>query len=567
MTYALPAIALLAGLVLGVFAAWLFFKVKGSKAAAETRAELEPQLATLKERVAAREQQLAQLQSGLQAEEDQKTQLAMQLQQEATARASAEEKTNRIPELEEQVKAREEQIQRVRDQAKAELEALHGQIEQAGKALSTATARLEAEDKARAELVENQTTLVSQLEGLQAALLEQQRRNGELTERAKFLEERLGTERQQLEHLQQKFQKEFEAVAHKLLVDNSSRFGQQSVETLDKLLGPLRENLQDFKVRLDTVHKETVTHTALLKDQIGRIGAEAANLSKALKGNVKVLGNWGENMLDQILAKSGLQLGVHYRRQHGTKDEAGDQRFLDVVVELPEEKHLVIDSKVSLRAYEDYVNCTDDGLRLKHLESHVTCIRSHFRGLGGKAYHESYGINTPDFVLMYIPIEAAFFVALGEEPNLFSEALEKNVVLITNSTLLATLRTVANVWRLADQQKYALEIADRGGKLYDKFAGFVEDLQKIGAHLKDTQEAWEDANKKLYQGSGHLIGQVEKLKALGVKASKKLPAQLTAEAEIEAPPENRVLGNGGETGNVAPEAVAPPKADPPPTGK
>jgi len=551
MSYALPVIALVAGLLLGGVAVWLILKFRSAGTLAATRAELEPQLATLAERVSAREQQLAQLQSALQAEEDQKTQLAMQLQNEGMARASAEEKTNRIPELEVQVKAREEQIQKLQAQAKADLEELRQRMTTLANELSTATARLEAEARARAELEQAHKAALEQLGSLQEELLGHQRRNGELAEKAKFLEERLGTERQQVESLQQKFQKEFEAVAHKLLVDNSSRFGQQSAETLDKLLGPLRENLQDFKTRLDTVHKETVTHTALLKDQIGRIGAEAANLSKALKGDVKVLGNWGENMLDQILEKSGLQLGVHYRRQHGAKDEAGDQRFLDVVVDLPEDKHLVIDSKVSLRAYEEYVNCTDETLRFEHLDNHLTCIRNHFRGLGAKSYHETHSINTPDFVLMYIPIEAAFFVAVGQEPNLFSDALEKNVVLITNSTLLATLRTVANVWRLADQQKYALEIADRGGKLYDKFAGFVEDLQKIGTRLKDTQEAWEDANKKLFQGTGNLVGQVEKLKALGVRASKKLPAQLAELADEEPVPETPVLGNGGETVTTA----------------
>ncbi len=184
-------------------------------------------------------------------------------------------------------------------------------------------------------------------------LLEQREQNGKLAAQARFLEERLATERSQLETLQQKFQKDFEGIANKLLVENSSRFGQQSAESLDKLLGPLRENLQSFKVRLDTVHSENVQHTTLLKDQISRIGAEAANLSKALKGDVKVLGNWGENMLDQILEKSGLQQGLHFRRQSTGRDVEGGVRFLDVVVVLPEGKHLVIDSKVSLKVYEE----------------------------------------------------------------------------------------------------------------------------------------------------------------------------------------------------------------------
>jgi DNA recombination protein RmuC len=524
-------LAVLTGIVLGGVTAWLLLKAKAARAVAETRAELQPQLATLTERVAARDQHLNELQAAFAAEEKQKTQLASQLQQESNALACAEQKSSRIPELEEQVKAREKQLQAAQEQAQAELQGLRQQMAGIAEERTSAVAGLEAERKARGEWEQNHKALAAERASLQAELLGLKRQNGDLATQVKFLEERLATERQQVESLQQRFQKEFEAVAHKLLVDNSSRFDKQSSETLDKLLGPLRENLQDFKERLDTVHKETVTHTALLKDQVARIGTEAANLSKALKGDAKVLGNWGENMLDQILAKSGLQLGLHYRRQHSAKDEAGDQRFLDVVVELPDDKHLVIDSKVSLRAYEDYVNCSEDALRLVHLESHIASIRSHFRGLSAKSYQDTLGINTPDFVLMYIPIEAAFFVAVGEQPNLFSEALERNVVLITNSTLLATLRTVAGVWQLAAQHKNALEIADRGGKLYDKFVGFMVDLQNVGAKLKESQEAWEDANKKLCQGAGNLVGQAEKLKALGVKASKKLPSQFTDKAE------------------------------------
>ena len=484
MSYALPLVALIAGVCLGGLVAWFLFRAKAAGAAAEARAELQPQVATLTERVSAREQQ---------------------------------------------AKTREEEFRL----AQTELNAARQQAAAAANDLVSAGAQLTAERKAHLQLQQEHGETLAELRRLQADLLAQKEQSGTLAEKAKFLQERLAGERQQIETLQQKFQKDFEAVAHKLLVENSSRFGQQSAESLDKLLGPLRENLQDFKSRLDTVHRETVTHTALLKDQIGRIGTEAANLSRALKGDVKVLGNWGENMLDQILAKSGLQLGLHFRRQQAAKDEAGEQRFLDVIVDLPEGKHLIIDSKVSLRSYEDYVNCPDDTQRLKHLEDHILCLRNHVRNLGAKRYQDLLGIDTPDFVLMYIPIEAAFFVAVGREPALFSEALEKNVVLITNSTLLATLRTVANVWRLADQQKYALEIADRGGKLYDKFVGFVQDLQTIGAALKQSQEAWDEANRKLHQGPGNLVGQVEKLKALGVKASKKLPAELTAQIQHE----------------------------------
>jgi DNA recombination protein RmuC len=370
--------------------------------------------------------------------------------------------------------------------------------------------------------------------GLQDQLLALNQRNGELGAELKSLNERLTTERQQLETIQEKFRKEFEAISNRLILDNASRFNQQSTESLGKLLTPLKETLGEFKTSLDTTRKETATHSALLKDQISRIGAEAANLSKALKGDVKALGNWGENMLDQILEKSGLQRDLHYRRQRGTKDAEGDQRFLDVIVDFPEKKgNLVIDSKVSLRAYEESMNAADDAARFAGRDRHVEALRKHFRDLGAKRYQDIHGINTPDFVLMYVPIEAAFFAAVAREPGLFAEALDRNVVLITNSTLLATLRTVAHVWRLADQQKHALEIADRGGKLYDKFVGFVEDLQAIGDSLSKAGKAWEDATAKLHTGSGNLISQTEKLKQLGAKAAKSLPNTLLEKASEE----------------------------------
>jgi DNA recombination protein RmuC len=211
------------------------------------------------------------------------------------------------------------------------------------------------------------------------------------------------------------------------------------------------------------------------------------------------------------------------------------------IVDLPDKRNLVIDSKVSLRAYEESVNAADDPAKFAGLDRHVEALRKHFRDLGAKRYQDIHGINTPDFVLMYVPIEAAFFAALAREPGLFAEAGDHNVVLITNSTLLATLRTVANVWRLADQQKHVLEIADRGGRLYDKFVGFVEDLQAVGDSLGKARKAWEDASTKLHTGSGNLVSQTEKLKQLGAKAAKSLPNALLEKASEETLPADSAL--------------------------
>jgi DNA recombination protein RmuC len=385
----------------------------------------------------------------------------------------------------------------------------------------------------RQQITQRETELRSEREQANANAARLEKRNGELNAELKLLGERLTTERQQLETIQDKFRKEFEAISNKLIVDNTSRFNQQSTESLGKLLTPFKETLGEFKTSLETTRKETATHSALLKEQIGRIGTEAANLSKALKGDVKALGNWGENMLDQILEKSGLQRDVHYCRQRGAKDVEGDQRFFDVIVELPDRRNLVIDSKVSLRAYEESVNAPDETARQERLAQHIESMRKHFKELGAKRYQDIHGIGSPDFVLMYVPVEAAFFVAIAREPGLFAEALDHNVVLITNSTLLATLRTVSHVWRLADQQKHVLEIAENGGKLYDKFVGFVEDLQSVGKSLDAARASWESASNKLQTGRGNLIRQAEQLKTLGAKAAKSLPNALLEKANDE----------------------------------
>jgi DNA recombination protein RmuC len=536
MNQLIPLLALLGGLVAGSAAVWLFLRAKAAAAAAQVRAELEPELATLRERVSAKESAIASLEASLASQESQKASLATRLQDESQAKAAGEE---RCRQLEQQLKARAEQV----EAAAAQLDSERCRTEDLTQQLAAANAQARAEAKARTQTEQELAHAREQAGLAHADLLKEKLLTGELAEKVKSLQERLLTQKAEIEGIQLRFQKDFEAIANRLLLENSSRFGQQSTESLDKLLSPFRENLKDLRAKLESVQQDTATHSALLKDQISRIGAEAANLSKALKGDIKVLGNWGENMLDQILERSGLQMGLHYRRQSSAKETSGEQRFLDVLVQLPENKHLVIDSKVSLRCYEDYVNCEDEAARSERLEAHIACIRSHFRGLGAKRYQDVHGISTPDFVLMYIPIEAAFFSAVGHEPGLFSEALEKNVVLTTNSTLLATLRTVAHVWRLADQQKYALEIADRGGKLYDKFVGFIEDLRAVGGALKNAQAVWEEADRKLHQGSGNLVGQVEKLRALGVKASKKLTLS-NPTPPLPLPPESLADGNG-----------------------
>lgn len=415
-----------------------------------------------------------------------------------------------------------------------ELEELRHRLSQVGADHAAVQAQLDAERVAVADLKAWRDRQEVERAGQQEQLVAGRTREAEMSERIAFLQERLATERQQLEALQARFTKDFEAVSNRLLVDSSARFSQQSAESLDKLLAPLRENLAHFKASLDTSRQEAASHSALLREQVSRIGVEASNLARALKGDAKVLGNWGETMLDQLLEKSGLQRDLHYRRQPAATGAEGEQRFLDVVIDLPEKRHLIIDSKVSLRSFEESCNAPDEALRAERLARHVDALRKHLRDLGRKRYHGSTGFFSPDFVLMYVPIEAAYFAAVAHAPELFEEGLDAGVVIVTNSTLLPTLRTVANVWRLADQQKNALEIAERGGRLHDKFVGFVEDMRRVGEALQAGREAWQAANSKLHSGPGNLVRQADQLRTLGAKAAKALPASTALDDEPPA---------------------------------
>lgn len=515
-------IALLLGVFLGAAIGWL---LGARKRAADADAALQPLAEELRQQLAAREAALALAQGDCSAA--QAALAAAQATQHAVENAAREQRTGDAQQLGE--------ARAARTAAETQLTATRAELSREQAAHAAAVARLGELDKSLAQLREEERQAEAREVELRAQLLAAEKAKSEQGARVESLSEKLTLERGELQKIHEAFRKEFEAVSHRLLVENANHFKEQSSESLAQILDPLRENLKDFKTRLEETSTEAGKQNAVLKDQISRIGTEAANLARALKGDMKVLGNWGEQRLDQILEKSGLQLGVHFERQHSADDHESEQRrFLDVIVKLPDGKHLVIDSKVSLTSYEAHLNTDDDLLRAAHLQKHIESIRRHVKDLAAKRYQDLYGISSPDFVLMYIPLEAAFFAAVAQEPALFSEALERNVVLITNSTLLATLRTVSSVWRLAAQQENAAEIARRGGALYDKFCGFVEDLQKVGAALGEGQKQYEDAMRKLTLGRGNLVRQTEDLKRLGAKASKSLPAPLLEAAREES---------------------------------
>jgi len=347
-------------------------------------------------------------------------------------------------------------------------------------------------------------------------------------------------QKQEVEKLQEKFTKEFENLANKILEEKSNKFTEQNKENMKNILSPLQEKIHLFEKKVEDTHKESIDYHAALRQQIlglremnEQMSRETLNLTKALKGDSKMQGNWGELVLERVLEKSGLEKGREYEVQQSFTNEFGQRVFPDVVINLPDGKKMVVDSKVSLTAYEKYINEEDDLLRAAFLKEHVNSIKRHVEQLGDKNYHDLYQIESPDFVLLFIPIEPAFAIALNEDTALYNKAFEKNIVIVTPSTLLATLRTIDSMWANQKQQENAFEIARQAGALYDKFEGFVGDLIRLGKKIEESKTEYQGAMNKLVEGKGNLIISVEKLKKMGAKAKKALPESILKRAETD----------------------------------
>jgi len=326
---------------------------------------------------------------------------------------------------------------------------------------------------------------------------------------------------------------QFKNLANEILEDKSKRFTEQNAASLDALLKPLQTKLTEFKEQVNTTYGNEARERFALKSEIERLANlnlrmsdETRSLTQALKGDSKVQGNWGELVLESILESSGLRKGEEYLVQDSHTQTDGSRLQPDVVVKLPEGRSLVVDSKVSITAYARYAQTSDPAEAELELAAHIQSLRQHIQGLSGKNYSSLYGVGSVDFVLMFMPIEPAFLLALKTAPNLYQEALAKNIVLVCPSTLMATLRTVAHLWRQDHQNRNALEIAKQCGTLYDKFVGFVDDLEKLGQRLDQAQTSYHDAFNKLKTGKGNLIRTAEKVRELGVKPSKNLSAPL-----------------------------------------
>ena len=326
---------------------------------------------------------------------------------------------------------------------------------------------------------------------------------------------------------------QFKNLANEILEDKSKRFTEQNVANLDALLKPLQTKLAEFKEQVNTSYGNEARERFALKSEIERLASlnlrmsdETRSLTQALKGDSKVQGNWCELVLESILESSGLRKGEEYLVQDSHTQMDGSRLQPDVVVKLPEGRSLVVDSKVSITAYSRHAEATDPTISEQELAAHIQSLRQHIQGLSSKNYSSLYGIGSVDFVLMFVPIEPAFLLALKTAPNLYQEALAKNIVLVCPSTLMATLRTVAHLWRQDHQNRNALEIAKQCGTLYDKFVGFVDDLEKLGQRLDQAQTSYHDAFNKLKSGKGNLIRTAEKVRELGVKPSKNISAPL-----------------------------------------
>ncbi len=428
------------------------------------------------------------------------------------------------------------QVQQVLADTQTQLEQHRTQLSQAHGQLKHQQATLEQRQLDMQKLQEKEA-LIEQLHQQIGDLKTQL--NQEQVERKKDqqnLEEKL----ELLQANKAQLSQEFENLSNKIFEEKNKQFKQTSQEGLFNLLNPFKEQLEGLKKKVDDAYVEESKDRAALKAQIGelhnlnkQITEEAASLARALRGEKKTQGNWGELVLETVLEKSGLRQGEEYIREKSINSEDGNRYRPDVIINLPEGKHIVVDAKVSLNAYTDYINAENDADRINNLKQHVDAVRMHIKTLAEKSYAKLPGVNSPDFVFMFMPIEPAFMVAFEHDDKLFNDAFEQRIVVVTPTTLLASLRTVSSLWSIERQNKSAKQLADQAAKVHDKLVGFVESMEKVGAQLQTVQGTYDKAWSQLKEGRGNLISQAHKFKDLGVRTKKELASSVTDVAELE----------------------------------
>ncbi|MBP6436968.1 MAG: DNA recombination protein RmuC [Paludibacteraceae bacterium] len=413
---------------------------------------------------------------------------------------------------------------------------MHNKLAEQEKALASSIAVLEKEKAlAQMQLADVQNVYQQTLQQLSKETEKYQQLSSQyavLQTQNTHLSERLDTQKKELTELQQHFTKEFENIANRILKQNSSDFTDVNVKHLTDIVNPLKDKISLFEKKVEDAYDKELRDKLSLREEVRkltelntRISEEATNLTKALKGDVKKQGNWGEIVLERVLERSGLRKGIEYTREEQIEGDVGQVYRPDVIVHLPDNKHIIVDSKVSLVAYENFVNAPDDEKDM-HIKNHIESLRKHIKGLGEKCYQNSPTLNSPDFVLMFLPIEGSFSVALQFDNELYSFAWDRKIVVVSPTTLLATLRTIASIWKQENQTKNAQEIARLGGALYDKLVGCVEDLNKVKLNIDRASASHNDAMKKLQLGAGNVFVTAEKMKQLGAKTSKQLPEDL-----------------------------------------
>ena len=355
----------------------------------------------------------------------------------------------------------------------------------------------------------------------------------------KYLQKKLEEHQKEVENLQKKFTNDFEVLANKILEEKSTKFTHQNRENIKNILEPLEKKIQNFEKKVSDSDLKRAGFQSALETQLknleqlnAQMSKDTINLTKALKGDTKMQGNWGELVLERVLEKSGLEKDREYFVQQSFTSEDGKRVIPDVVIQLPDNKKMIVDSKVSLVAYERFINEEEETLKNQHLKEHINSLKRHIEQLSDKKYEDIHQIDSPDFVLLFIPIEPAFAVALNADNHLYNKAFEKNIVIVTPSTLLATLRTIDSMWNNEKQQRNAIEIARQAGALYDKFQGLLADLVGIGKRIDDSKKEYSNAMNKLFDGRGNLITSVEKLKKMGAKTKKSMPENIINRAEL-----------------------------------